>query len=71
MKLPKRYHSPKAGQWVQPIQKGYRMQCCDCGLVHRMEFRVAGNASGYRQWVQFRVWRDERETRRRRKARGA
>lgn len=26
--------------WQQPIMKGYRMQCCDCGLVHEMEFRA-------------------------------
>lgn len=26
--------------WVQPIESGYRMACCDCGLVHEMEFRV-------------------------------
>lgn len=26
-------------EWVTPAQ-GYKMQCCDCGLVHEMEFRV-------------------------------
>lgn len=26
--------------WVQPVMKGYLMQCCDCGLVHEMEFRT-------------------------------
>ncbi len=26
-------------RWVAPIQ-GYRMACCDCGLVHDMEFRT-------------------------------
>ena len=25
--------------WVLP-QRHYRMGCCDCGLVHDMEFRV-------------------------------
>lgn len=27
-------------RWVPPMMKGYRMGCCDCGLVHDMEFRV-------------------------------
>lgn len=27
-------------EWVQPIMEGYRMACCDCGLVHDMSFRV-------------------------------
>jgi hypothetical protein len=27
-------------EWVQPIMMGYMMQCCDCGLVHEMQFMV-------------------------------
>lgn len=27
-------------RWVPPIMRGYRMACCDCGLVHTMEFKV-------------------------------
>jgi len=27
--------------WVTPIPKGYLMQCCDCKLIHEVEFRVA------------------------------
>jgi hypothetical protein len=26
-------------EWVQPTQ-GYKTQCCDCGLVHEMEFKA-------------------------------
>lgn len=29
--------------WVHPIP-GYRMQCCDCGLIHDMEFQIADPA---------------------------
>jgi len=25
-------------EWDQPVMRGYRMCCCDCGLVHDMEF---------------------------------
>lgn len=30
----------KPNDWQQPIPKGYTMVCCDCGLVHRIDFRV-------------------------------
>jgi len=64
LKPPKRYKYVKAGEWVQPKTKGYRLQCCDCGLVHKMEFRVMKGL------VQLRAWRAALETRRVRMARG-
>lgn len=27
-------------EWHEPIMKGYRMQCCDCGLIHEVQFKV-------------------------------
>lgn len=24
--------------WILPIMRGYKLACCDCGLVHDMEF---------------------------------
>ncbi len=51
-----RYEKPEAGQWIQPIKKGYKLACCDCGLVHRVDFRI------YRGRVQFRVFRENRST---------
>lgn len=27
-------------RWVPPQMKGYRMGCCDCGLVHDVDFQV-------------------------------
>lgn len=27
-------------RWVQPVMANYIMVCCDCGLAHRMKFRV-------------------------------
>lgn len=26
--------------WTQPTMDGYRMACCDCGLVHEMQFEA-------------------------------
>jgi hypothetical protein len=28
-------------EWVCPKPRGYLMQCCDCGLIHEVESRVA------------------------------
>lgn len=30
-------------EWIHPLP-GYLMQCCDCGLVHEMEFAVGERA---------------------------
>lgn len=28
-----KYEEPKEGEWIRPIKRGYKMACCDCGLV--------------------------------------
>lgn len=40
-----RYREEQAGpdgwsRWVYPNLDRYLMKCCDCGLVHAMQFRV-------------------------------
>lgn len=57
-------------KWVQPVRRGYLFACCDCALVHRMEFRIVADQGGYRQRVQFRVWRHEKQTKLLRKKQG-
>jgi len=27
-------------EWQAPIMKGYKMKCCDCGLVHELQFKT-------------------------------
>ena len=46
-----RYAQVYDGEWVQPRRKGYLMQCCDCGLAHRMNFRLKGGK------IQFQAFR--------------
>lgn len=41
----KHYTKIKAGpdgwtKWIKPKPKGYKMACCDCALVHVLEFKA-------------------------------
>ena len=33
-------------EWVNPNSEQYFMKCCDCGLVHEMQFKVAKYSKG-------------------------
>jgi hypothetical protein len=33
-------------EWVNPYSEQYFMKCCDCGLVHEMQFKVAKYSEG-------------------------
>ena len=70
-------------RWIRPIMRSYMMSCCDCGLVHEMQFKAvkvvkrgkAGYWSGlllpnrdYR--VMFRARRAPRYTAKQRKKHG-
>lgn len=51
-------------RWIRPLHgkgdKNYCMACCDCGLVHEIQFRVRKVAG--RDRVVFRARRNEQET---------
>ena len=34
------------GEWVWPKMHNYKMQCCDCGLIHEMDFVVVDEETG-------------------------
>lgn len=51
-----KYQKPKPNEWVSPVRKGYRLRCCDCDLVHVMNFRV------FKGKIQFQADRDYRAT---------
>lgn len=70
-------------RWIRPIMQSYMMSCCDCGLVHEMQFyavkAVKFGKSGYwsgellprrRYRVMFRARRAERYTGRERAKNG-
>jgi hypothetical protein len=57
----RRYPKIQAGEWVQPVRRGYRMACCDCGLVHALNFRLVRYGNGKHK-IRFQAFRDERAT---------
>lgn len=63
----KKFKQVKSNQWVQPVRKGYLMACCDCSLVHKMDFRIALNQKTNTLHVQMKAIRDEANTKRLRK----
>ncbi len=40
-------------EWETPVMRGYKLACCDCGLVHGMEFQVLKVT----KWLGRRTWR--------------
>lgn len=44
------------GEWVQPRHRGYKIACCDCGLVHTFNFSI------YRGHVFYQAVRNNRST---------
>lgn len=33
----------KDGDWVRPEMSGFKLKCCDCGLVHNVDFAIVDN----------------------------
>ncbi len=60
-----RYQAPKGGEWVRPVMRGYKMMCCDCKLVHTINFKIVRWGRGHK--VVFQVFRNDRATNRMRK----
>ena len=55
-----------AGDLIRPKmqdQGGYKMQCCDCGLVHRLDFTITEDDG-----LHLRVYRLDAETQKARAA---
>lgn len=46
-------------RWIEPASDGYKIACCDCGLVHTFQFRVVEDIEPR---VQFRASRNARST---------
>lgn len=51
-----KYQQLGNGEWTKPVRSGYKMRCCDCGLVHKVDFKISRG----RVWL--RAFRDMRAT---------
>lgn len=59
-----RYTEAKDGEWFRPRKRGFRHQCCACGLIHIVDFRVTDGGL-----LEMRFTRSERATAATRRAR--
>ncbi len=54
--MSKKYPQAQDGEWIQPVRHGYKIECCDCGLVHAINFRIKN------KHIQYQAFRDNRAT---------
>lgn len=50
------YPEQIAGEWIRPIQNGYKMACCDCSFILLIDFRL------YNGNIQIRLSNSPRKT---------
>lgn len=51
------------GDWVKPYRRGFLLQCCECGAVHTMNFRIKLGR------IEFQMFANKRKTTKARKQR--
>lgn len=51
------YYHVTDGEWIEVQMRNNRDQCCDCGLIHRIDYRI--NDKGK---IEMRAYRDPRAT---------
>lgn len=50
------YYHASEGEWIPVKKRGYKEQCCSCGLVHRMNFRIVDGT------IEIQSFRDPKAT---------
>ena len=51
------YYQVTDGEWIEVPMRGYKEQCCDCRLTHRLNFRITDKGK-----IEIQTFRDERAT---------
>lgn len=51
------YYHVTDGEWIQVPKRGFKEQCCDCGLIHRLNFRITDDGK-----IEIQTFRDARAT---------
>ncbi len=50
------YYHATDGEWIEVPKRGFKEQCCGCGLIHKVDYRIVEGK------VQFRATQDGRAT---------
>ena len=51
------YYHITSGEWITVPRRDFKEQCCDCGLVHKLNFRISAKGE-----IEIQTSRDERAT---------
>ena len=51
------YYHVTDGEWIAVPKRGYKEQCCDCGLIHKLNFRITDKGG-----IEIQTFRDGRAT---------
>jgi len=51
------YYQVTDGEWIVVPKRGYKEQCCDCGLIHRLNFKIDDKGR-----IHIQTFRDHRAT---------
>ncbi len=51
------YYQVTDGEWIRVKKRGYKEQCCDCALIHKMNFRITADGE-----IEIQTFRDDRAT---------
>ena len=49
------YYQVTDGEWTEVPRRGFKEQCCSCGLVHQTDFRVLDGRFQFRATVDNRA----------------
>ncbi len=65
----KKIKEVKDGEWVQPVSHSYLLQCCDCDLIHKLDFAVIDSDGDILNDVRvyFRAYRVEKKVKKKKK----
>jgi hypothetical protein len=58
--MSRKYRRIRDGEWVAPRRRGYKLMCCDCGLVHTVNFKIV--TKGGRTFLSYQAFRDPHAT---------
>lgn len=55
------YYHVTDGEWIRVPLRNYKEQCCDCSLIHRLNFKIKKDKNGRNElWIQ--TFRDGKST---------